>query len=101
MSKQERSKGGQFVPKSDEFRQVRSIRATDAAWEKLGRIAEEQNMTRADLLEQLAEYGEQGISLQQIKDAAAKIIDDPQVTRNGKDKGAVKRALEALLNYLN
>lgn len=32
--------------------------------------------------------------------AAAAVMDDPTVTRNGKDKGAVKRAIEALLARL-
>lgn len=101
MNKQSRNESGQFVPKSSEYRMVRSLRVTDAAWTKLGQVAEKRGMTRADLLERMAECDELNVSLQAIKDAIAKIIDDPQVTRNGKDRGSVKRALEALLRCLN
>lgn len=42
---------GHFVPKSEDDRKVRSIRATDEIWESLGQWADEQCITRADLLE--------------------------------------------------
>ena len=107
MSRQERRNSGQFAAKSDDFRQVRSIRATDTAWEKLGKVAEERGMTRADLIERLVESGgldnqiDGGISLQQVEEVVAQILNDPAVTRNGKDRGSVRRALEALLRTLH
>lgn len=52
-----RNGSGKFVQKSEEARKVRSIRLTDGAWDELGRIADEQNITRADLIEQLIEKG--------------------------------------------
>lgn len=106
MAKLARGKHGKFATKSGEYREVRSLRLTDKAWEALGVAAETQAMTRADLIEQLTDQGQllpdpKELGLQHVKDAVTKIIDDPHVTRNGKDRGAVRRALEALLNYLS
>jgi len=120
MAKQGRTQGGKFAPKSNEPRSVRTVRLTDSAWTKLGEIAGSRGITRADLLEEQikcfpidqigqlnlfddrpAETGSsQGVNLQQVEAAIAQTIDDPQVTRKGKDRGSVKRALEALLKRL-
>lgn len=54
MAKQERNKGGKFIPKSSELRHIRSMRLTDSAWEKLGNIASKKGFTRADLIEEWA-----------------------------------------------
>lgn len=48
---QGRTSDGRFAAKSDEHRQVRSIRLTDTTWEILGDLAGD--LTRADLLEEL------------------------------------------------
>ena len=48
---QSRNQKGQFKNKSETERKVRSIRATDDVWQKLGEIAIQQGITRADLLE--------------------------------------------------
>jgi hypothetical protein len=53
----QRNQGGKFVQKSDEMRKVRSVRLTDTAWNELGRIADQQDITRADLIEGLIEKG--------------------------------------------
>jgi len=45
---------GKFQPKSNRPRSVRSIRATDLTWVRLGDYADERDITRADLLEELA-----------------------------------------------
>lgn len=45
---------GKFTTKSDQPREVRSIRATDQTWIELGDHAESRGITRADLLEELA-----------------------------------------------
>jgi hypothetical protein len=55
MSKQERRDDGKFAAKSNEIRQVRSIRLTDKAWDNLGKLAELRSITRADLIEELTE----------------------------------------------
>lgn len=52
MNQQGRNKLGKFSPKSDENRQVRSIRLTDTAWNALGELADVRGITRADLLEE-------------------------------------------------
>lgn len=107
MAKQERSDRGQFAAKSDTAREVRSIRLTDATWQRIGEVAEAQSLTRADLIEQLTESGAldqaaptRGLSLTQVDAAITQILNDPAITRHGKDRGSVRRALEALRNSL-
>lgn len=48
-----RGQEGKFIQKSDQPRQVRSLRLTDSAWNKLGKLAEAQKMTRGDFIEKL------------------------------------------------
>lgn len=107
MVKQGRTQGGKFASKSDEPRLVRTMRLTDITWQKLGEIAESRGITRADLIERIVESGALNqqsagdqISLQQVESSIAQILNDSTVTRGGKDRGAVKRALEALLKQL-
>jgi uncharacterized protein (DUF1778 family) len=44
---------GKFALKSDDYRQVRSLRLTDETWKALGMAAECLGMSRSDYLEQL------------------------------------------------
>ena len=53
------------------------MRLTDAAWEKLGRIAEEQEVTRADLLER-AVVRSQGQQLDLFEQSAAPSLSTSQ-----------------------
>jgi len=46
---------GKFQQKSDENREVRSIRATNSTWGGLGTYADRRHLTRADLLEELVD----------------------------------------------
>lgn len=76
----------------------------------MGEIAESRCITRADLIELLIEEGvissdcltsatdSPSYFLTQIEEAFEKILADPIVTRSGKDKGAVRRGLLALLS---
>ncbi len=57
MAERQRNESGKFIQKSDEPRKVRSVRLTDVAWNELGRIADERDITRADLIEELIEKG--------------------------------------------
>ena len=50
---QQRNQRGQFTNKSDSERRIRSIRVTDQVWEKFGKMAIQQGITRADLLEEI------------------------------------------------
>lgn len=107
MIKQERKEGGRFTSKSAEPREVRSLRLTETTWQKLGAVAESQGITRADLVEHMVEQGilEQASAgeptVQRVAIAIEGILNDPVVTRKGKDRGSVKRALQALLNLLS
>jgi hypothetical protein len=44
---------GKFTLKNDDYRQVRTLRLTDATWTAIGMAAERLGITRADLLEQV------------------------------------------------
>lgn len=110
MVEQGRTQDGKFASKSEEYRRVRSIRLTDSTWETLGAIATQRGITRADLLEQLVEEGvisqsqessSFGKTAAEIEELIERVLADPAVTRNGKDKGAVKRGLEALVKLLS
>lgn len=103
-----RNNQGRFTAKSDENREVRSLRLTETTWQRLGELANRRHITRADLIEQAVESellsqlpaaGES--SLQQVAAAINRVLNDPKVTRNGKDRGSVKRALHALLEHLS
>lgn len=103
MAKQNRKECGRFASKSDEHREVRSLRCTDATWQKLGKLAESQGITRADLVEQwTAALGKptSNSDLDQVDEGITHVLNDLTVTRNGKDRGSVRRALEALRNFL-
>ena len=106
---QGRTEGGKFAPKSDTPRHVRTIRLTDSTWEKVGYEADKLRITRADLVEQLAEDGffdggfasaEHDQLITQVEGAIQLVLNDSAVTRGGKDRGAVKRGLNALLKRL-
>jgi hypothetical protein len=105
MAKLARGKNGRFVAKSNENREVRSLRLTDKAWKALGIIAESQSITRADLIEnlivqeQLSEHNR--VSLKQIEEAITQLLDDPQITRDDTDKRSIRCALETLLKLLS
>lgn len=51
---QGRDQKGRFDSKTKNGRKVRSMRVGDEAWEKLGKMASEQGITRADLIEKIA-----------------------------------------------
>jgi predicted DNA-binding ribbon-helix-helix protein len=108
---QDRTENGRFAPKSNEPRRVRTIRLTDATWEKIGFAADKRRVTRADLVEQMTEDGAfdnepedtQALSktlLIEVETAIEEILNNSSVTRNGRDKGAVNRGLQALLHRL-
>lgn len=111
-SKLPRNALGKFTLKGDEPRVVRSIRLTPKTWATLGEIASERGITRVDLIENLVATGvqnqESGVDLStnrsqilvEIEQAMNSILDDPKVTRKGKDSGAVKRAFQALQKAL-
>lgn len=109
---QDRTESGQFAPKSQKPRHVRSIRLTDETWENIGKIADIRRITRADLIEQMNEDGifdhlsvsqaQESSSqfLDQVNAIAQILINDSTLTRNGKDRGVVQRTLKALLKCL-
>jgi hypothetical protein len=54
--KRKRDLQGKFALKNDDYRQVRSLRLTDATWTAWGIAAEGLGLSRADLLENLVKH---------------------------------------------
>lgn len=50
---QPRNKRGQFGLKGEEKRKIRSVRLTDDDWDKLGKVADNYNISRSDLIVKL------------------------------------------------
>jgi hypothetical protein len=73
MTEQGRQESGKFAAKSEEIRQVRTIRLTDTAWDKLGEWADSQGMSKADFLEDLVKTDILSIK-QEIKSLQEKIF---------------------------
>ena len=110
MAEQGRTESGKFAQKSEELRRVRSIRLTDSTWEALGLMAAQRSITRADLIEELVEEDIIGASepissskktVEEIESLVEQVLADSLVTRNGRDKGSVRRGLKALLKLLS
>ena len=101
-----RNQKGRFVQKSEEPRQIRSIIVTDSTWKEIGRIAELNKLTRADIIEKIfnretsKETTSKQFNLEQIKKAVEEILEDKDITRNGRDKSAIRKGLQALINKL-
>lgn len=56
--KRKRDIQGKFTLKDDDYRQVRSLRLTDATWKAWGIAAESLGLSRADLLENLVKQNQ-------------------------------------------
>lgn len=107
MNKQERNKLGKFLPKSEEMRKVRSIRLTDSTWEKLGKLANERSITRADLLE---EWMIDGIAAKQdnsSKELVGDLLDLTEIRdlflsslKVGKQSPIYKNAVKCLKEFI-
>lgn len=113
MVKRERGASGKFVPKSNGFRQVRSMRLTDATWEALGNAAESRCITRADLIEEMVAKGlisqDQDASsfpnlkslLVKVESVVQELLKDEELTRGARDRGPIRRAYKALIERLS
>lgn len=115
-----RNASGKFEQKGDQMRGVRSIRLTDTAWMVLGQVAGSRGLTRADLLESMVADGyleqynipdshalaqpipspEKLLDRESLRAIAHLVLANPEVTRSGKDRGSVRRALEVFVNAL-
>lgn len=94
---QARDKKGHFANKGQEKREVRSIRLTDSAWEKLGKMAGDRGITRADLIEEIAadeqlDHSADNKEVVGILEAALKL----KANAGGAIKEKIKEALKLL-----
>ena len=79
-----------FNQKSDEVRVVKSLRASDEVWEKLGILAKEKNMTRADYLHWRIEEEEKITKGRKILEDALKL----KANAGGAIKKKIRKYLE-------
>jgi hypothetical protein len=107
MAKEIRIRGneGKFEPKGDEPRKTRGLTLTDTAWENLNTTAKQLGVSKSDLVEQSAlegrwnpDYREE--MLDEIRGLIEEMLEDQKLTRNGKDRGVVRRTLEKLIDLL-
>ena len=97
---QGRNEVGQFSTKGEERREVRSIRLTDSAWEKLGNIADERGITRADLIENM--MSADGFSNQrQINHSEIINILESALKLKANAGGAIKEKIRRVLKLLS
>ena len=92
---QNRDNKGQFTNKSDTQRKVRSIRTTDQTWEIFGDIAQQQGITRADLLEQMMIYNR----VIPGKDKVVNILKDA-LKLKANAGGAIKNKIREVLDLI-
>ena len=110
----ERDNGGKFTAKGDEPRKVRSFRLTDSTYEAISDVAESLDMSKGDYLEKLNDGGvftdsDDEISIENVQEVFDGVIrgllvdlyDENELEIGSKDKAAVKRYLEKLLDNLD
>lgn len=106
MADQEKDNKGRFTSKSSSERKIRSLRATDHTWDLLGEKAEENDMTRADLLEALVfgqielEKSEEEIELDFDIDEVAEILKEA-LTLKSNAGGKIKTKIREVLEIMN
>ena len=96
MGNQGRDQRGRFESKSDSERKVRTFRATDEVWDKLGMIAETRGITRADLIEEFV-YND-GVIHGKTKNEGIEILEDAlklKANSGGAIKKKIRKYLEA------
>lgn len=90
---QGRDKKGRFGSKTKDGRKVRSMRVGDEAWDRLGKMASYQGITRADLIEEFAmSNGVIRGNIELLKEA---------LKLKANAGGAIKRKIREYLNLLN
>ena len=94
--KQEKDWHGRFIHKSDDYRQVRSIRVTNEIWENFGKTALELGITRADLLEEIFKNDGLFFNLHSVINLLQKAL---KLKANA--GGAIKKKIREVLLILN
>ena len=92
----DRNYRGQYLHKSDSGRQVRSIRVTDQIWQEFGEMADRQNITRADLLEEIVKSDSSVCNNDQVI-----IILEEALKLKANAGGAIKQKIKQVLSILS
>jgi len=102
-SKRIHASDGKFASKQT-VRQVRSLRATDEVWVRFKSLAQDRGLTPADYLEWAVTSGSLSPNPAQkpvdLNFLVSQLLNDPTVTRDGKDRGSCRRALLAMVAAL-
>jgi hypothetical protein len=109
----DRDDGGKFTCKGNELRKVRSFRLTDTTYDAISEAAESLDLSKGDYLEKLNEDGifsdEDKDEEQDTTDTFNRVLhglledlyDENNLEVGSKDKAAVKRYLQNLLDNLD
>jgi predicted DNA-binding ribbon-helix-helix protein len=103
---QGRNQVGQFSAKGEGRREVRSIRLTNSTWEKLGDIADERSITRADLIEEI--MSGEGLGNNLVMDSTHRQVNFPAIINilesalklKANAGGAIKEKIKEALKLL-
>ena len=86
---------------------MRAITLTDTAWETLALLAKARGCSRSDLVEELAALNGGNWNgnardeiIQQLIGLGQHLLHDKALTRGGKDRGVVRRTLQAVIAHL-
>lgn len=97
---------GRFVQASNQKRKVKSVRVTDATWQKFQNIADSQNLSTADLIESIAskgiKYSQNSLDYKAIKSKALlKFKEQEKIGEQSAKYKSAKRVLGIFLKLLD
>lgn len=87
---------GRFINKSDDYREVRSMRVTDEIWKKFGDMALQRSITRADLLEEIVKSNDSTIDNNQVINLLQEAL-----SLKANAGGAIKKKIREVLLILS
>jgi hypothetical protein len=115
--KRKRDVQGKFIIKDDDYRQVRSLRLTDATWKSWGIAAECLGLSRADLLENLVKqnqgafpsvYSEKSVlktnitlNKDELNKKAAQVLAELSLGKQASNYKLVQKSLNRLIELIS
>lgn len=100
---------GKFTLKNDDYREVRSLRLTDATWKAMGIAASNLGITRADLLEKVVRdnnlvfpvpTGEKSWTVEQMEEKQIQVLNSLRLGKQSTLYKTVQKALRQFIDLL-
>ncbi len=106
---------GKFTFKHDDYRQVRTLRLTDATWKALGIASECLGITRADLLEQIVrennltfpvapilnQHSSASFTVEQLTVLTKRVLTELKLGRQASSYKSAQKALRRLIEMVS